>query len=110
MIQSKMRMFKAHGYHGKILHVDLCSGQIEIEQPDEALCRSYMDERAGRMSPAQNTPAGTDRLRPQYTLMFALSAIARTPISGRSLITAIAKRLWSKPSATRSPVGSFQRR
>ena len=31
-----------HGYHGKILHVDLTKGKFEVEEPGEAFYRKYL--------------------------------------------------------------------
>ena len=31
-----------NGYTGKILHVDLTSGSLETEKPDESFYRTYM--------------------------------------------------------------------
>ena len=31
-----------HGYAGKILHVDLTTGSLDIEEPPEELYRTYM--------------------------------------------------------------------
>ena len=32
----------SHGYNGKILHVDLTSGLLSVEEPDQAFYRKYM--------------------------------------------------------------------
>jgi aldehyde:ferredoxin oxidoreductase len=32
----------AHGYNGKILHVDLTNSQFNVEEPGEAFYRKYM--------------------------------------------------------------------
>ena len=31
-----------YGYHGKILHVNLASGKIDVETPPESFYRKYM--------------------------------------------------------------------
>ena len=81
-----------HGYHGKILHVDLSNGEIEIEQPDEAFYRRYMGGSAvGAHYLLKHTPAGADPLGPDNTLTLALSVITGAPISGQSRMTAVAK-------------------
>ena len=52
----------AFGYNGKILHVDLTSGQFEVEEPGEAFYRKYMGGSALAMYYLLNeVPAGADR-------------------------------------------------
>lgn len=82
----------AHGYHGKILHVDLTRGTFEVEQPDEAFYRRYMGGSAlGTYYLLKNTPKGADPLGPENTLILSLSVLTGTPISGQSRMTATAK-------------------
>jgi aldehyde:ferredoxin oxidoreductase len=81
-----------YGYHGKILHVDLTSGALEVEQPDEAFYRLYMGGSAlGLYYLLHETPAGVDPLGPDNTLILALSVLTGAPISGQSRMTAVAK-------------------
>jgi aldehyde:ferredoxin oxidoreductase len=81
-----------HGYAGKILHVNLTTGKIEIEQPDEAFYRTYVGGSAmGTYYLLKNTPAGADPLGPENTLSFMLSPTTGAPISGQSRATATAK-------------------
>jgi len=80
------------GYHGKILHVDLNKGSIEVEQPDEDFYRKYMGGSAlGMYYVLRDTPANVDAFDPENTLVLALGAITGTPISGQSRITSVAK-------------------
>lgn len=80
------------GYHGKILHVDLNTGSIEVEQPGEEFYRKYMGGSAlGMYYVLRDTPANVDPLAPENTLVLALSAITGTPISGQSRMTSVAK-------------------
>ena len=77
----------AHGYAGKILHVDLTTGSLEIEEPPEELYRKYMGGSAlGLYYLLKNTPAGADPFGPENTLAFMLSSITggsnRRPESG----------------------------
>ena len=80
------------GYHGKILHVDLDVGSVEVEEPGEDFYRKYMGGSAlGMYYVLNNTPANIDAFAPENTLVLALSAITGTPISGQSRMTSVAK-------------------
>jgi aldehyde:ferredoxin oxidoreductase len=80
------------GYHGKILHVDLSMGTLEIEEPSEQFYRRYMGGSAmGMFYLLQNTPAGADPLGPDNTLCLMDSVVTGAPISGQSRMTATAK-------------------
>jgi len=82
----------AHGYNGKILHVDLTSGQLSVEEPDEAFYRKYMGGSALAMYYLlKDMPAGVDPLGPDNVLVLALSVLTGTAISGQSRMTAAAK-------------------
>jgi len=81
-----------YGYHGKILHVDLTKGALEIEEPEEKLYRHYMGGSAlGMYYLLKNTPAGADPLGPENTLVLSLSVLTGAPVSGQSRMTATAK-------------------
>jgi aldehyde:ferredoxin oxidoreductase len=81
-----------YGYHGKILHVDLTNGELEIEQPPEEFYRFYMGGSAlGMHYVLKNTPAHADPLGPKNTLVLALGVITGAPIAGQSRMTAVAK-------------------
>lgn len=81
-----------YGYAGKILHVDLTSGSLEIEEPPEELYRTYMGGSAlGLYYLLKNTPAGADPYGPENTLAFMLSGITGAPIAGQSRATVVAK-------------------
>lgn len=81
-----------NGYAGKILHVDLTTGSLEIEEPPEDLYRTYMGGSAlGLYYLFQNTPAGADPFGPENTLSFMLSGITGAPIAGQSRATVVAK-------------------
>ncbi len=80
------------GYQGKILHVDLTKGLLEIEEPDARFYRHYMGGSAlGMYYLLKNTPAGADPLGPENTLVLSLSVLTGAPISGQSRMTATAK-------------------
>ena len=81
-----------HGFAGKILHVNLTTGQISIEQPPEEFYRTYWGGSAmGTYYLLKNTPSGADPLGPENTLSFMLSASTGVAISGQSRATATAK-------------------
>jgi aldehyde:ferredoxin oxidoreductase len=81
-----------NGYNGKILHVDLTNGSIEIEEPGEKFYRHYMGGSAlGMYYLLKNTPAGADPLGPENTLVLSLSVLTGAPVSGQSRMTATAK-------------------
>ncbi|NLF03008.1 MAG: aldehyde ferredoxin oxidoreductase, partial [Anaerolineales bacterium] len=82
----------AYGYHGRILHVDLTTGTLEVEQPDETFYRKYMGGSAmGTYYLLKHTPAGADPLGPENTLSLMISVITGAPFSGQSRVTATAK-------------------
>jgi aldehyde:ferredoxin oxidoreductase len=82
----------SYGYAGKILHVDLTAGSLEIEEPPEELYRTYMGGSAlGLYYLLKNTPAGADPYGPENTLAFMLSGITGAPIAGQSRATVVGK-------------------
>lgn len=81
-----------HGYNGKILHVNLTTREIEIEEPKLEFYRKYMGGSAmGLYYLFKNMPAGVDPLSPENVLCFMASVITGVPISGQSRLTACAK-------------------
>jgi len=81
-----------YGYTGKILHVDLSTGSIEIEEPPEELYRRYMGGSALALYYLfKNTPAGADPYGPENTLVWMLAGITGAPIAGQSRATVVAK-------------------
>jgi len=81
-----------HGYNGKILHVNLTNGLLDVEEPGEAFYRKYMGGSALAMYYLLNemTP-GVEPLGPDNVLVLALSVLTGTAISGQSRMTAAAK-------------------
>jgi aldehyde:ferredoxin oxidoreductase len=81
-----------YGYHGKILHVDLTMGKLELEEPDETFYRKYMGGSAmGAYYLLTHTPPGADPLGPENTLSLMVGVVAGAPFSGQSRVTATAK-------------------
>lgn len=82
----------AFGYQGKLLHVDLTSGELTIEEPDERFYRRYMGGSAmGAYYLLRDTPAGADPLGPENTLSLMVGVMTGAPISGQSRVAAVAK-------------------
>ncbi|MGB2956936.1 MAG: aldehyde ferredoxin oxidoreductase family protein [Anaerolineales bacterium] len=81
-----------HGYHGKILHVDLTNSKFQVEEPDEAFYRKYLGGSALAMHYLlKDMPPGSDPLGPDNILVLALSVVTGAGISGQSRMTAAAK-------------------
>jgi len=81
-----------YGYHGKILHVDLTAGKVEVEEPEETFYRKYMGGSAmGAYYLLRHTPPGADPLGPENTLSLMVGIVTGAPFSGQSRVTATAK-------------------
>jgi len=81
-----------YGYTGKILHVYLDDGRLEVEEPPEAFYRTYVGGTGfGLYYLLKHTPAGIDPLAPENTLTFAISGPTGAPVSGQSRLTINAK-------------------
>jgi aldehyde:ferredoxin oxidoreductase len=86
-VQIKKEVSMPYGYTGKILHVDLSTGSLEIEEPPEAFYRKYMGGSAmGLYYILRDTPPGVDPLAPENTLTFMTGVTTGAPISGQSRI------------------------
>jgi aldehyde:ferredoxin oxidoreductase len=80
------------GYNGKILHVDLAHGKLEVEEPPEAFYRKYMGGSAmGMFYILRDTPIGVDPLAPGNVLTLMASVTTGAPISGQSRLNVNAK-------------------
>ena len=81
-----------YGYTGKILHVDLTLGKMEVEEPGEAFYRTYMGGSAlGLYYTLKLMPPGADALGPDNVLVLSLGVATGAAISGQSRVTATAK-------------------
>ena len=81
-----------YGYHGKILKVDLSTGQIDVETPSDSFYRRYVG--GGALATyylLTELEAGVDPLSPDNLLVFACSAATGTPAAGWSRFTVAAK-------------------
>ena len=73
------------GNTGKILHVDLTTGSITVEMPDEKFYRTYVGGSCmGVYYVTRLTPVGADPLGPENVLAFTTSAIVGAPLSGNA--------------------------
>ena len=82
----------ANGYWGRILRVDLSSGKITQDEPDDLYYRTYM---GGRGFIAHHllkeVPVGCDPLGPDNILILAPSVITGTALPGSGRNSAGAK-------------------
>ena len=82
----------SYGYHGKMLHVNLTSETLTVEEPSEAFYRRYMGGSAmGAYYLLKHTPAGADPLGPENTLSLMTGVVTGAPFSGQSRVCATAK-------------------
>jgi aldehyde:ferredoxin oxidoreductase len=81
-----------YGYNGKILHVNLTLGKLEVEEPLESFYRKYMGGSAmGMYYILRDMPAGIDPLSPENILTLMASVVTGASISGQSRLNANAK-------------------
>jgi len=80
------------GYAGRILHVDLTSGTLTVENPPESFYRQYLGGSAmGLYYILKDQAPGVDPLSPANILTIMLSPLTGAPISGQSRATVNAK-------------------
>lgn len=80
------------GYNGKILHVNLTTEKIEVEEPSESFYRTYMGGSAfGLYYILKEVPVGIDPLAPENVLTMMCSVTTGATISGQSRINVNAK-------------------
>jgi aldehyde:ferredoxin oxidoreductase len=80
------------GYHGKILHVDLATGKMEVETPPESFYRRYMGGSAMALYYIlREVPKGADPIGPENLLTVFDSVVTGASISGQSRINVNAK-------------------
>src|SRR5215470_16803910 len=72
-----------HGYHGRILHVNLTNGQTSIETFDETFAQTYLGGNGFAIKLLYERLApGIDPLGPDNMLVFAVGPATDTPIPG----------------------------
>lgn len=80
------------GAAGRVLKVDLSTGEIEHEHPDPSFYRLYMGGGGwGTYYLLRETPRGVDPFAPENLLVFSLSVVTGAPVSGLSRCTLTAK-------------------
>ena len=81
-----------NGFWGRILRVNVTTGQISVEEPDPKIYRRYMGGNALALSYLlREMPAKQDALGPENRLIFMTSPTVGCQISGQSRHTALAK-------------------
>jgi len=81
-----------NGYNGKVLHVDLTSGSLTVEEPNEAFYRKYLGGSAmGMHYILRDMPKGADPLGPENVLTLFTGVTTGAAISGQSRLNANAK-------------------
>lgn len=81
-----------YGYNGKILHVDLTTGKLQVEEPGEVFYRKYLGGSAlGMYYALKLIPTGADALGADNVLVLSLGVTTGAAISGQSRVTATAK-------------------
>ena len=81
-----------NGFMGQILVVDLSTGKITIDRPDEAYYRAYLGGAAMATEYVLRLmPQGADALGPDNVLVFANGPITGTAISGNSRMSVNAR-------------------
>jgi aldehyde:ferredoxin oxidoreductase len=81
-----------NGYNGKILHIDLSSMKMKVEEPEELFYRTYLG--GGGIASyylLKNLKPGVDPLSPDNVLVFASNVISGVPIAGMTRYTVAAK-------------------
>ncbi|MCB0163072.1 MAG: aldehyde ferredoxin oxidoreductase family protein [Anaerolineae bacterium] len=81
-----------YGYNGKILHVNLTSGELTVEAPPERFYRQYLGGSALNMHYLlTQMPAHADPLGPDNILALSVGVTTGAPVSGQSRMTSTAK-------------------
>ena len=81
-----------YGYHGKILRVNLATGTVWAENPDELFYRTYVGGRSmGLYYLLKETHAGLDAYDPQNLLILATSPVTGAPFPGNARASAVGK-------------------
>jgi len=79
-------------FTGRILHVNLATGALEVEQPPESFYRKYLGGSAmGLYYILQGVKPGTDGLDPDNVLTVMDSLLTGAPIAGQSRVTVNAR-------------------
>ena len=81
-----------YGYVGKVLHVNLTTGQLEVETPPESFYRDTMGGSGLNLAYLlKMMPPGVDPLGPENVLAISVGVLTGAPISGLSRVMINAK-------------------
>jgi aldehyde:ferredoxin oxidoreductase len=81
-----------YGYSGKILRVDLSTGQISVDEHDDVWYRTYMGGAVmGAYYLLKEMPPKADPYGPENLLVFATSAVVGAPMSGYNRFSIVSK-------------------
>ncbi len=79
----RIKQRSRHGYNGRILHVDLTTGDMRVEEPGETFYRTYVGGRAMVCYYLlHELPKGADPLGPENLLIFAPGVMTGTGLPG----------------------------
>ncbi len=82
----------AYGYNGNIAHINLTTGEITVEHPDEVFYRTYMGGGClGAYYLLREMEGGVDPLSPDNVLVLTASIVTGTPIAGFSRHAVVTK-------------------
>lgn len=82
----------SYGYNGKILHIDLTTYKIDVEEPKDKFYRLYGGGSAmGAYYLLKQMRAGIDPLGPESILTIFVGPATGAPVSGQSRVTVSAK-------------------
>jgi len=71
------------GYTGRVLRVDLSTGQVSVDEHDERFHRRYLGSTAlVAYTLLKEVPPGIDAFDPQNRLLFALGPVSGAPLGG----------------------------
>lgn len=80
------------GYNGKILHVNLTTGEFTVEEPPESFYRKYFGGAAlNTYYMLKEMKANADPLGPDNVLCLSVGVTTGAPVSGQSRMTSTAK-------------------
>ncbi len=81
-----------YGYNGRILHVNLTTDELSVEELPETFYRQYLGGQGiGMYYILQQMPVGADSLGPDNVLAITLSVVTGAPVSGQSRVMANAR-------------------
>jgi aldehyde:ferredoxin oxidoreductase len=96
------------GYTGRILHVDLSSGKLEIEEPAEAFYRTYLGGRGiGYHYLMNKVPPRIDAFSEENVLVLASGVMTGAPLPAACRFAAVGKSPLTGTAAESEAAGFF---